>query len=474
MSKRRNNGEGSVSKIVQKVKRTKFLDDICEICKKCDSKCNRSSFEKCDKCANCKNDCLKYCDRYYCNEMWVSKITLNGKQKTIATAKTKREAIEKKKEAEAQLLTKTYIKRNPVTILELIKKADKRKFEANRIKQTTVNRNQFYYKKIENSEINKIPVQKLSSEDIQNFLNLQIESSQSEINNLFLKIKIGFTEAVNNKIIRYEDNPTLKVEAPISNKNKLERLPLKLEEEKKLLSFLANAMSNQIIKNPKSKYSDITIRNIIILALLTGCRIGELGALDYTTHIDFENKYIKIERTLTENEREKPKIGNTTKTGTKKRLKNLKDIHYVPFNLFDGDIVEYILQQQIKYAKNIKNNKDNLLFITKEGACINHSNISAIFHKILNEVNIHYNTNYESLSFHSLRHTVVTRLIELGEDLNVISKIVGHASLREIDRTYGHILQQFQAKQIENPRSFNSKEDIISEELKKQLLNMYE
>ena len=46
------------------------------------------------------------------------------------------ESIERKKEVEAQIQTKTYIKKNGITIIEILKKIGDTKFEAGKIIKT--------------------------------------------------------------------------------------------------------------------------------------------------------------------------------------------------------------------------------------------------------------------------------------------------------------------------------------------------
>ncbi|MGP1470913.1 MAG: tyrosine-type recombinase/integrase [Schwartzia sp. (in: firmicutes)] len=48
-------------------------------------------------------------------------------------------------------------------------------------------------------------------------------------------------------------------------------------------------------------------------------------------------------------------------------------------------------------------------------------------------------------SFHSLRHTHATALLEAGEDLEIVSKRLGHASLNITASTYSHVLEKRQS-----------------------------
>ena len=70
------------------------------------------------------------------------------------------------------------------------------------------------------------------------------------------------------------------------------------------------------------------------------------------------------------------------------------------------------------------------------------------------------------------RHTAITRLFEMGTDPMVIASWIGHTNTRQIEETYGHILQNFKNWQLENPGRYYKKEDLITKEVKKLLLNL--
>lgn len=129
MGKRRANGEGYLGTIIEKHKRKNFLKQMCKTCSECQNKCNRKQFEVCDKCQNCKQECLRHCDRYYCYKRVHSQITIDGRQTKVASSKSKSEAVDRKKQAEAKALTGNYIRKNDIKILDLIKKIDNEKFK---------------------------------------------------------------------------------------------------------------------------------------------------------------------------------------------------------------------------------------------------------------------------------------------------------------------------------------------------------
>ncbi len=174
---RNSNGEGSIYNTIQKIDRKeKRLDFVCEVCKNCNdwSGCNnRSGTNKCNKCIEC-TACLKknYCDRFYCYNRYPAQITLDdGTRTTVSNENTRTASVEKKKDIEAQIQTKTYVKKNGITIIEVIKKIGDTKFKAGKIIKSTKDKDQYHYAYIESWEDFKKPAQKVTYQEIQNFLN---------------------------------------------------------------------------------------------------------------------------------------------------------------------------------------------------------------------------------------------------------------------------------------------------------------
>ncbi len=52
------------------------------------------------------------------------------------------------------------------------------------------------------------------------------------------------------------------------------------------------------------------------------------------------------------------------------------------------------------------------------------------------------NLGYPNVTFHSLRHTFIQRLLAAGEPIYKVSKLVGHSSVEVTEGTYGHLSQQ--------------------------------
>lgn len=458
---RNGNGEGTVYNTIQRSDRKeRRLNFVCDTCKNCNdwSICNyREGTKKCKKCEDC-TICLKkgVCDRFYCYNRYPAQITLeDGSRITVSNEKTRTASIEKKKEVEAKIQTKTYVKKNGITIIEVIKKIGNTKFEAGKIIKNTKDKDKYHYAYIDNWEDFKKPVQKVTYEEIQNFLNSIRHLSQGEIDKIIAKLKAGFMQCVMDKIISYPDNPMLRTFTPVSLQKKEPVQAFEVDEQRKLINYL---LTKPLIKSPRCNYDERTLRNLFICALLSAARIGELGAIDITKNIDFKANGFIINRTLSSDDG-KIIMGNTTKTGHKKIEQGLLDERFVPFDIFDEELMLAIVKDQLKVAKSNSNNKDNLLFCQLDGSYIDHRCLNNIFKRICREAGVKLELP-KGCHTHMCRHTAVTRMIEAGMDLLVIASILGHVDDRQIKETYGHILARYRNKQLKDCRSYYEKQKL--------------
>lgn len=454
------NGEGSISNVIAKQKRKKFLDAECKICSECKdrSACNnRQGYIKCEKCENCKEECLKYCDRFYCYERNQVQITIDGKQTTVASAKKRKDAISKKIEAEAKVQTKNYIKKNGLLLIDVCKNIQQKKIKAQKIGSSTADTDKYQFRYIESWEGFKKPVQKVTYQDVDDFLNSITHLSQSEIGHIYYKLKAAFHKCVIDKVISYPDNPMHKVTIPISNQTKKKVQAFEVEEQRKLMEYIR---TQPLIKSAKCNYDEETLRNLLLLLFLTSARIGEICALDYDTRIEFIQKRLRIDRTLTK-EDERVVMGKHTKTGRKKIQKGETDERFIPMDLFDEEEMIRILKSQIKIAKNNPKNKEHLLFCQNNGQYIIYTSIDAIFKRICREAGVKPELT-TGCHVHMTRHTGATRMIESGMDIFVIAEILGHTDIEQLKKTYAHVFKKYRNKQLKTSQAYYVKEMKVS------------
>ena len=166
---------------------------------------------------------------------------------------------------------------------------------------------------------------------------------------------------------------------------------------------------NYIFENDKQKYSGV------ILSLLTGLRIGELCALKWTD-IDLKKRIIIVNKTL---QRICLKGKESKITITKPKTQNSDREIPISNALYD-------------FLMSIKPTKRDNYFLTGTDKYTEPRNYRKIYKTLLKKLKIN------ATSFHALRHTFATRLIENKVDIKTVSELLGHASVNITISIYVH------------------------------------
>lgn len=156
----------------------------------------------------------------------------------------------------------------------------------------------------------------------------------------------------------------------------------------------------------------------VALALATGMRIGEICALRWEC-IDIHRGFIHVNRTLQriytkENGVGKSKVIVSTP-------KSFKSDRYIP-----------LPEKYLSILKGHRASPDAYLLTGKMDKFIEPRTLRAYYNRLMEK----NGTNY--VTFHGLRHTFATRLVESGCDYKTISELLGHADINTTFRTYVH------------------------------------
>lgn len=164
--------------------------------------------------------------------------------------------------------------------------------------------------------------------------------------------------------------------------NKKERI-LTLEEEKRLLSNC-----------------DSYLRDIVITALYTGMRKGEIISLKWN-NVDLDSGIITIDQTNSKN----------------------KKTRRIPIN---STIRKLLLELRLRNS-----GRENVFLNSKGTPYLRQDSLNRAFTLALKKAKIC------GLRFHDLRHTAATRMIELGSSIVAVKEILGHSSL-DMTMRYAH------------------------------------
>lgn len=326
--------------------------------------------------------------------------------------KTQGEALQKKKDYEAQVATDNYVASDKVTFgdyiknwLELYKKP--------LVRESTYSKYLINVNKHIIPELGRIQVQKLSRDHIQNFYNKKAITLSSSVVTILHQLTSAVLRHAVEKDSIIKINPADGTQKPPVTYKEIE--PFTTGEA---IKYLNMAKSHRLYP-------------AFLLALYSGLREGELLGLRWRD-IDFENKVLYVRRSLTRVMNES--TGKTElKTGKLKTKRSKRDI---PLNEDVLDVLKLHEDHQQKELDllNLKlADKDKYVFLSTNGTPIDRRNFLRIHKKLLKDFGLR-----QEIRVHDLRHTFGTLLAQSGENPNNIQNIMGHEKISTTLETYCH------------------------------------
>ena len=162
----------------------------------------------------------------------------------------------------------------------------------------------------------------------------------------------------------------------------------------------------------------------VLLSYHTGMRLGECLALSWDD-VDMKGKTLRVHSTL---------VGGTVQPIPKTSC----SVREIPFGAKLHSILKAAharqSQNRLRYGPTYQQTENNSICVWSDGRQVD-ADAMRYFGKFCKE-------QFGEGSFHSLRHTHATMLLEAGEDLELVSKRLGHANMNTTAKIYSHILEK--------------------------------
>ncbi|MBZ2405153.1 tyrosine-type recombinase/integrase [Liquorilactobacillus hordei] len=185
-----------------------------------------------------------------------------------------------------------------------------------------------------------------------------------------------------------------------------------------------------------------TAKYMILLAVYTGARLGEIQALTWQD-INFNFTTIRINKSWNELTRKFQKTKNESSNRTVR-------VH----------------PHVLELLKQLKTNETEQIFTNQYNTIPTSSGVNKTLRECLSSSNI----DKKGFHFHSLRHTHVAFLLSQSIDLYIISKRLGHSDISTTSRVYSYLIDEYRTRsdnQIEKtlgifvPKSSEKKTQIL-------------
>ena len=330
-------------------------------------------------------------------------VGIDGKQKRKAvTANSRQELMEKVAEVRLKYKVGDYKKLiKPMTFKEYaLKWIDKKNFS---VSDNTKRNYKYVLKRCD--YIADIVMNKITSEDINNLLlSLKKDVAVSTLRTIKSTLASIFNTALDEEVIT--KSPLKGTVALAKSRRKVDLLIPTEDEVKRVLAVAKGYQEDT------KRSSDSWLYQFLLLAVATGMRRGELAGLKWSC-IDFDKNTIKVEE-------------QATFTGMTKVLKTSSSYREIA--------VEPTVLEVLRTVPR-KDNKEYVFMQDYTSASTLLTVITDSVRRVYDEVGLD-----KKLTLHSLRHFHATQLIKNNVNVKVVSKRLGHSSIKITLDAYVHWL----------------------------------
>jgi integrase len=222
-----------------------------------------------------------------------------------------------------------------------------------------------------------------------------------------------------------KENPCLRVNTPKTKSKEMNTL-----DEEGFTEYLS-CLEKEPIKT----------QVLITLALVTGCRRGELCALSWN-HISFEKRQLNVKQSVSYTSATGLLIGSP-KTEASRRIISLPDTTINLLRQYRRHQSAYKMKIGSRWQADEKKKCSEMnkafidpdwIFTTKDGKMMFPDSLTSIFNSFVER------NGLPDIRFHDLRHTACSMLLHEGVNIRAVASRLGHANPSVTMTVYAHAL----------------------------------
>ena len=329
--------------------------------------------------------------------------------------KTSSEALKKMREAQKRVAQGKPARDQKVSLSSYLDIWSIEALEYSDRKETTKENYRHLLRLVMQDQLAKKELSKVIPSDFHRFFHrLKTEGlASTTVRKAYVVLKQVFKDAVKER--RIAENPFDHVDRP--------------KEVRKEAQFFDRDEARTLIEAAKGDRLYVAIR----LLAATGLRRGEALGLRWSD-IDFQEGTLTVRNTLAT-------TGNglyltPPKTEASRRQLDL-----------DDSLISLLKSHKISQAEDARNMANKYLdkgfvFATRTGEPVDPTNLARSLRRICRAAGL------PELGPHALRHTAATLMLEAGEPVHVVSRILGHSNIRITVDIYGHVSDEGKKKAL--------------------------
>lgn len=372
---------------------------------------------------------------------WQARVSNEGKERSIGTFRTKKEAeIEAAKVEERIYYGQTLNDRN-MLFDEVIE--EWLKYKKKNVKESTFEQLEVIIRLHVRPFFGNKRVMKIRRSDIKEWLDYYADLKNKKGENAYsfgarlkyLSVMKSLLHYAVHELEVLEKNPSDRLKVPVKDNVELNKDQVKyysLDELKQILDFMKNYKHQ--------RYKDYQLYYMLMYFLSeTGLRISEALALRWS---DIEGNKVNVERQVRRDNNNKITL-TTLKNTSSYRTIGINDAVLKELKKFKLKQNEMILSN-----KSFNKNSDNIIFQNYLGNYLTPSTVRESIEKYCKQAGVDYKGT------HCFRHTHAVLLLESGASIKFVSNRLGHKTIKTTSDTYLDITEKIEEDELKKFASY--------------------